>query len=120
QEVRELSGGNRQKVVVAKVLSTEPAVYLLDEPTKGIDIATKAGVLKIIRGDLARDAAVVMTAPGLEDLLGICDRILVLHRGRVVGEHTGPHYDETEIFHQMQGGGTHAQTTDATDIGVTT
>jgi ABC-type sugar transport system ATPase subunit len=103
QEVRELSGGNRQKVVVAKVLSTNPRVYLLDEPTKGIDISAKASLLDIIRNQLARGAGVVLTTPGLDDLLSISDRILVLHRGRIVAEHTGPDFDEEGIFHEMQG-----------------
>ncbi len=104
QEVQELSGGNRQKVVVSRVFSTEPQVFLLDEPTKGIDIAAKEGLLRTIRGDLAKDAAVVMTAPGLEELIRICDRILVLHRGRIVGEFRGPDFPEEQIFYAMQGG----------------
>ena len=104
QEVRELSGGNRQKVVVAKVVSTRPSIYLLDEPTKGIDISARASLLSIIRSELARDAAVVMTAPGLEELMIVCDRILVLFRGRLVAEYIGPHYSEETIYHAMQGG----------------
>ncbi|TVQ41399.1 MAG: sugar ABC transporter ATP-binding protein [Spirochaetaceae bacterium] len=104
QEVRELSGGNRQKVVVAKVVSTEPSVYLLDEPTKGIDISARASLLTIIRSELAQNAAVVMTAPGLEELMMVCDRILVLYRGRLVAEYSGPHYSEEAIYHAMQGG----------------
>ncbi len=103
QEVRELSGGNRQKVVVSRVFSTEPAVYLLDEPTKGIDIAAREGLLRIIRDELARDAAVVMTAPGLEELMRLSDRIVVLHRGELVAEFQGPDYREEEIFQAMQG-----------------
>lgn len=104
QEVRELSGGNRQKIVVAKVLSTEPAVFLLDEPTKGIDIAARAGLLRIIRKKLAREAAVIVTAPGLEELIEICDRILVLHKGRLKGEFERSQFDETTLFHCIQGG----------------
>lgn len=104
QEVRELSGGNRQKVVVSRVFSTEPHVFLLDEPTKGIDIAAKEGLLRTIRSDLARNAAVVMTAPGLEELMRVCDRILVLYRGQIVGEFIGPDFPEEQIFYAMQGG----------------
>ncbi|MFW5643576.1 MAG: ATP-binding cassette domain-containing protein, partial [Alkalispirochaeta sp.] len=104
QEVRELSGGNRQKVVVAKVLSTNPRIYLLDEPTKGIDISAKESLLGIIRRQLADGAGVVLTTPGLDDLMRISDRILVLYRGRFVAEHVGPDFDEEAIFHEMQGG----------------
>lgn len=104
QEVRELSGGNRQKVVVSRVFSTSPAVYLLDEPTKGIDIAAREGLLRIIREELAREAAVIMTSPGLEELMRVCHRIVVLHRGALMAEFRGPHYREEEIFRAMQGG----------------
>ncbi|TVR00082.1 MAG: sugar ABC transporter ATP-binding protein [Spirochaetaceae bacterium] len=106
QEVRELSGGNRQKVVVAKVVSTRPSVLLLDEPTKGIDISARRSLLQIIRNEISRDAAVVMTAPGVEELMAVCDRILVLYRGRLVGEFPGPSYREEELYHAMQGGTT--------------
>lgn len=103
QAVKELSGGNRQKVVIAKVLSTQPILYLLDEPTKGIDIATKEKLLKIIREELAKDAAVIMTAPGLDELIEVCDRILVLHRGRLVGEYMRAEFDEETLYKAIQG-----------------
>lgn len=103
QEVKELSGGNRQKVVIAKVLSTRPLVYLLDEPTKGIDISTKKSLLEIIREELLRDAGVVITAPGLEELLEVCNRILVLYKGRIVREYSRPEFDENTIYKVMQG-----------------
>ncbi len=104
QEVRELSGGNRQKVVVAKVFSTQPKVFLLDEPTKGIDIAARAGLLRIIRKKLARNAAILVSAPGLEELIEICDRILVLHRGRIVAEYERNEFEEETLYHAIQGG----------------
>lgn len=103
QEVKELSGGNRQKVVIAKVLSTRPLVYLLDEPTKGIDISSKKSLLKIIREELLRDAGVVITAPGLEELLEVCNRILVLYKGKIVREYSRPEFDESTIYRVMQG-----------------
>ncbi len=106
QEVRELSGGNRQKVVVAKVVSTRPSVLLLDEPTKGIDISARRSLLQIIRNEISLDAALVMTAPGVEELMAVCDRILVLYRGRLVGEFLGPAYREEDLYHAMQGGTT--------------
>lgn len=103
QEVSELSGGNRQKVVVGKVLSAEPRVFLLDEPTKGIDIGAKAGLLKMIRGELSHSAAIVMTSPGIEDLMEVCDRVLALHEGRIVASFSPDEYEEERLYKAIQG-----------------
>ncbi len=103
QEVSELSGGNRQKVVVGKVLSTEPQVFLLDEPTKGIDIAAKAGILRIIREGLRANSAVVVTSPGLDDLIEICDRIVVVHDGRILGSFQAHEFQEERLYKAIQG-----------------
>lgn len=102
QEVKELSGGNRQKVVVAKVLSTQPILYLLDEPTKGIDISTKEKLLKIIREELVKESAVIMTAPGLEELIEVCDRILILNNGKLTGEFLRSEFDEGALYKAIQ------------------
>lgn len=102
QEVKELSGGNRQKVVVAKVLSTQPILYLLDEPTKGIDISTKEKLLRIIREELVKEATVIMTAPGLEELIEVCDRILILNKGKLTGEFFRSEFDEGLLYKAIQ------------------
>lgn len=101
QEVGTLSGGNRQKVVIGKVIATEPKLLLLDEPTKGIDIAVKASVLKIIKEDLSKTNAIVISSPGLSELLEICDRILVLSKGKIVKEFARGTYDEQKIYSYM-------------------
>ncbi len=86
QPVQGLSGGNQQKVVLARALQTEPRVFLLDEPTRGIDVGAKVEVYRLI-GDLAgRGAAVVIASSDMLELLGICDRILVMRGGRLAGE----------------------------------
>ena len=103
QEVRYLSGGNKQKVVVGRILSTRPRLYLLDEPTKGIDIAAKRGILDTVRTVLRRNAGVVLTTPGLDDLMEACDRILVLYRGRITAEFQRDGFDESKIYMAMQG-----------------
>ncbi len=103
QEVRYLSGGNKQKVVVGRILSTRPRLYLLDEPTKGIDIAAKRGIVTMIRTVLRKDAGVILTSPGLDDLMEACDRILVLHRGRVIAAFSRDEFDESRIYIAMQG-----------------
>jgi len=86
QAVRNLSGGNQQKVVLAKWLATEPKVLLLDEPTRGIDINAKKEIYTLV-DELARSGlAVVMVSSELPEILGIADRILVLAEGRVTAE----------------------------------
>ena len=81
-----LSGGNQQKVALAKCLLTQPKVLLLDEPTRGIDVGAKAEIYGLI-GDLAgHGAGIVMASSELPELLAMCDRILVLSVGRVTAE----------------------------------
>lgn len=84
--VNSLSGGNQQKVVLAKVLATRPRVLLLDEPTKGIDVGAKAEILTLMRGLAAQGISVVMVSSVLQELLDSCDRIVVMRGGRTVGD----------------------------------
>src|ERR687897_369463 len=89
QEVRFLSGGNQQKVVLAKWLALDPGVLLFDEPTRGIDVGAKAAIHELMR-DLARQgSAVVMISSELPELIGLSDRIVVLHEGRIAAELPG-------------------------------
>jgi rhamnose transport system ATP-binding protein len=81
-----LSGGNQQKVVLAKWLATEPAVLIVDEPTRGIDVATKAEVHRLLSALAADGLAVLMISSDLPEVLGMADRILVMHEGRLVAE----------------------------------
>jgi rhamnose transport system ATP-binding protein len=86
QRLGELSGGNQQKVVIAKWLATKPKVIVLDEPTKGIDVGSKAAVHDFI-GELAEDGlAVVLISSELPEVMGLADRILVMKEGRVVDQ----------------------------------
>jgi ABC-type sugar transport system ATPase subunit len=84
--VRNLSGGNQQKVVLAKWLASEPAVLLLDEPTRGVDVGTKAELYQIIRDLSQTGIATILVSSDLPELLALSDRVLVLSGGRVVGE----------------------------------
>jgi ABC-type sugar transport system ATPase subunit len=85
QEVRELSGGNQQKVVLAKWLAVQPKILILDEPTRGIDVGTKAEVHRRM-GDLAAQGiAILMISSELPEVLCMSDRILVMHEGRITG-----------------------------------
>ena len=88
QPVHNLSGGNQQKVVIAKWLARRPGVLILDEPTKGIDVGAKAAV-HAVTGEFARDGgAVLMISSDLPEILGMSDRVLVMRRGRLRGEFT--------------------------------
>ena len=86
QEVRFLSGGNQQKVVLAKWLATEPRLMIFDEPTRGIDVGAKAGIHDLIRG-LANDGvAVILISSELPEAIGMSDRIIVMRQGGIAGE----------------------------------
>ncbi|HEX6183846.1 MAG TPA: xylose ABC transporter ATP-binding protein [Pyrinomonadaceae bacterium] len=81
-----LSGGNQQKVVLAKWLLTNPRVLFLDEPTRGIDVGAKQEIYALINGLASRGLAIVLVSSELPEVLGLSDRVLVLHEGRVTGE----------------------------------
>ncbi|ADJ65912.1 sugar ABC transporter ATP-binding protein [Herbaspirillum seropedicae] len=83
QHVAQLSGGNQQKVVLAKWLATQPRVLILDEPTKGIDIGSKAAVHRFIGELVAQGLAVILVSSELPEVMGMSDRIVVMHQGRV-------------------------------------
>ncbi len=96
--VRLLSGGNQQKVVLARWLLHECRILLLDEPTRGVDVATKAEIYKII-SDLAKDGlGVLVVSSELEELVGICTRILVMREGEIVAEVDGRTATERELL----------------------
>jgi rhamnose transport system ATP-binding protein len=86
QNVSELSGGNQQKVVLGKWLATNPKVIILDEPTKGIDIGSKAAVHRFIGELVSKGLSVILVSSELPEVMGLADRIVVMHQGRI--EHT--------------------------------
>jgi ribose transport system ATP-binding protein len=83
QEVKSLSGGNQQKVVIAKWLGIEPKVLILDEPTRGVDIGAKKEIYSIINELTKNGVAVIMISSELPEVLGVSDRIMVLHEGKI-------------------------------------
>jgi ribose transport system ATP-binding protein len=85
QPASSLSGGNQQKVVIAKWLARDPRVVILDEPTRGIDVGARSGIYDIIVGLAARGVAVIVVSSDLEEVLGISNRIVVLAQGRQAG-----------------------------------
>ncbi|CAG4914835.1 Fructose import ATP-binding protein FruK [Paraburkholderia gardini] len=98
QPIRELSGGNQQKVLLARWLATQPRVLLLDEPTRGIDVGAKADVAKIVRELRDAGLAVLMSASELEELTAVADRAVVIRDGRTVAELNGGEMNEASIM----------------------
>lgn len=85
QPVGELSGGNQQKVLLARCLMTNPKLVLLDEPTRGIDIGAKSEIYAVINSLVKKGTAVLMVSSDLMELIGLCDRIYVMNNGRIMG-----------------------------------
>ena len=88
-EAGTLSGGNQQKVVLAKWLSTDANVFLFDEPTQGVDVGAKNEIHEIIRNLAARGKAVLIASSDLEEVLPVADRVLGMRQGRIVAEFSG-------------------------------
>lgn len=109
QPVKTLSGGNQQKVVLARWLLAEPAVLILDEPTRGIDVGAKAEIYQLINEAAARGAGILVISSELEELIGICDRILVMNRGEIGDEIVRADFDRERLLraalHRRPGAG---------------
>ncbi len=103
QLVSALSGGNQQKVVLGKWLATDPHVLILDEPTRGIDIGTKAEVHRIISHLATQGLAILMISSELPEILGMSDRVLVMHEGRISGEFDRNDADQERIMFAATG-----------------
>ena len=93
----QLSGGNQQKLLLAKMMLLEPEIVVIDEPTRGIDIGTKQQIYEIITQLAAMGKAVIVISSEMQELIGVCHRILVMRGGRIVGEVAGEHMTEQNI-----------------------
>jgi ABC-type sugar transport system ATPase subunit len=102
-EVSALSGGNQQKVVLGKWLETKPAVLMLDEPTRGVDVGAKAEIYELMNRWTAEGMAVILITSEMEELLAMADRILVFHRGRIVKELSGREATQEAILKAAMG-----------------
>jgi rhamnose transport system ATP-binding protein len=98
-----LSGGNQQKVVLAKWLATEPKLLIVDEPTRGIDVGTKAEVHRLMSELAGRGVAVLMISSELPEVLGMADRVLVMHEGRLTDELSRAEADEESVIRAATG-----------------
>ncbi len=101
--VSTLSGGNQQKVAIARMLAVRPRLVFLDEPTRGVDVGAKAEIYDIVRDLAEHGTGVVVISSELPELIGLCDRILVIHEGRVAGEVWGDAMTEETIMHIASG-----------------
>lgn len=107
QEVSSLSGGNQQKVVIGKWLATQPKVLILDEPTRGVDIGAKREIYDLMNQLVEKGVAIIMISSELPEILGMSDRILVMHEGRITGEFTGQDATQERIMLAATGGRNH-------------
>ena len=103
QMVVNLSGGNQQKVVLAKTLAADPDVIIFDEPTKGIDVGAKQEIYQLMNQLVAQGKAILMVSSDMEEILGMSDRIIVLHEGLVSGELQREQFSQENVLHLASG-----------------
>jgi ribose transport system ATP-binding protein len=98
-----LSGGNQQKVLIAKTLATGPEIVIFDEPTRGVDIGAKQQIYETVAGLARSGKGVVVISSEMQEIVGLSDRILVMRRGRIAGELSGDRANEQKIIHLAMG-----------------
>ena len=103
-ECHNLSGGNQQKVVLAKWIYTDPKILILDEPTRGVDIGAKKEIYSVINDLAAKGVAVIMVSSELPEVLGMSDRIMVVHEGHVTGIIDSVGADQAKVMTLATGG----------------
>lgn len=101
--ISSLSGGNQQKVLLAKWLITDPEVFIVDEPTRGIDVGAKYEIYKLISDLVAEGKSVIMVSSELPELIGMCDRIVVMAKGEVMGTLEKPDFSQENIMRLATG-----------------
>jgi ABC-type sugar transport system ATPase subunit len=103
QKVINLSGGNQQKIVLAKWLTLNPGILMVDEPTAGIDVGAKSEIYGILNDLTVEGTSIILISSDLQELLGICDRILVFCNGRITADLKRDQFSEEEIMHFSSG-----------------
>ena len=101
QLVSELSGGNQQKTVLGRLIGAKPKLLLLDEPTRGVDVNSKTEIHRIMGQFVKEGGAIVMVSSELDELVGVWDRILVLHEGKFMGVFERKDFDKEQILRRM-------------------
>jgi ribose transport system ATP-binding protein len=103
--VKSLSGGNAQKVVIGKWLTQKRYLYLFDEVTAGVDVGAKYEIYQIIRQFTREGAGVILATSDINEALGLCDRLLVFYKGRIIAEVNPEKTNREEILTYIMGGG---------------
>jgi ribose transport system ATP-binding protein len=104
QAVGELSGGNQQKVILARVGERSPRVVFLDDPTRGVDVGAKSGIYGHVFALAEQGSAIFVSSSDTDEVLSVADRVYVLQAGRIVGEFDREHFDREQILHLAAGG----------------
>ena len=104
QKAKNLSGGNQQKVVIAKWLETNADIFIMDEPTRGLDVGAKLEVYNIINNLVSEGKAVIMVSSELPEVMGMSDRIIVMHEGYMAGEFKRDEVEREAIMMAASGG----------------
>ena len=104
QKIRNLSGGNQQKVIIARWLTLNPRVLILDEPTRGVDVGAKVEIHMLMSRLAEQGVGVLMISSDLPEVLGVSDRIIVMHEGLAVGEFSRSEATQDKIMHVATGG----------------
>ena len=105
QTLRNLSGGNQQKVVLGKWLLIQPGLFLLDEPTRGVDVGAKFEIYTHINRLAQEGSGILFISSEMEELMGVCDRILVMRRGKIAGEVRREQYSQDTLLKLAIGDG---------------
>ena len=103
QEVKNLSGGNQQKVAIAKCLDTAPEIFIFDEPTRGVDVGARREIYDFVHDLAAKGCACLLISSDLEELLGLCSRVMVIRNGALAGEVSGEEVTEQHIIRKAAG-----------------
>ena len=103
QLVKYLSGGNQQKVVLGRWLAMSPSILLLDEPTRGVDVGSKQQIYRVIEELAAKGVAVLFVSSEMEELLGLSDRIIVVHEGGISGDFPSNQSSENKVLNLASG-----------------
>jgi ABC-type sugar transport system ATPase subunit len=103
QEVETLSGGNQQKIVIAKWMLQNSQIFLLDEPTRGIDVGAKFEIYKLIKDLTKQGKSVIIVSPELEELIGLCNRIYIIYEGMIMDTVEGERKRQEVIIHSLLG-----------------
>lgn len=102
QKVKNLSGGNQQKVIIGKWLASDPDLIILDEPTRGIDVGAKFEIYSLVNSLVSEGKTILMISSEMEEIMGMSDRIIVLSEGRITGEFNKKDFDQEKLWPQLQ------------------